>query len=387
MRALLLVVLFPATVFAEPSSQPADTSAVAAAEGHPLDKNTINEGIVIPVTPQFKVNIDGYSRVRFLWTQSDANAPYVGINNGFNLANVRLEFNADYKNKLFIRTSIEGGLDRQNTPNQTVGQLTLGLKDAFIAYEPWHFLRFQVGQMKAPFDAEELLDTQDLIFISRAVYADGVLATQGFYQPGLGIDRELGLRISGEKIPLGSRVWINYYAAVTNGNADNQTVNDNNSLALFGRVELHVPYVRVSGAAYYNPATSGTFPNLFNFNKFGATGDVATLRIKGLDVRGEFLYTQFKYPTTQAPTTNAYGASAQIAYHFWFGLTPAYRVAFYEPNDKIDFDQLLYHTIALSYDLPWVPLKVMANGTLTGEQSARALNNNQLDFCVQANFP
>ncbi len=392
MRALLLLVVAPAVVFApavafaEPSSQPTDGSVMPAAESHPLDQNTINEGIVIPVSPSFKVNIDGYTRVRLTFTQGDPNAPYVGINNGFNLANARLEINADYKNKLFIRTSIEGGLDRQNTPNQTVGQLSLGLKDAFIAYEPWHFLRFQIGQMKAPFDAEELVDTNDLLFITRAVYADGVRATEGFYQPGLGIDRELGLRVSGEKIRLGHRVFFNYYAAVTNGNADNMTVNDNNSFAAWGRAELHVPYVRIGAASYYNPATNGTFPNLFDVNKVGATTDI-DFRLHGFDFRTEFLYTELRYPTTSAPISRAYGAHAQVAYHFWFGLTPAYRIAFYEPNDKIDFDQLLYHTLAINYDLPWVPLRVMANGTLTGEQSARALKNNQLDFCVQANFP
>ena len=388
MRALTCIVLFcgiSTTAFAQQLDRNQGSSLPAAESNALTPQEMAKRDLLIPVTPQFKLGFSGYTRVRATFTEMDANAPFVGRNSGFNLANARLEFNASYADKLFIRTSVEGGLDRQNSPNTTVGALSLGLKDAFIAYEPWHFLRFQIGQFKAPFDSEELVDTRDLLFITRAVYADGVRPVEGFYQPGLGIDRELGLRISGEKI--GSQdVAFSYYAALTNGNADNVTNNDNNLPAGFGRVELFVPYVRIGAGVYYNPATSGTFPNLFNQNRFGATADVL-FELNGFMLAGEFLYTQFGYPTTHQAEVNAYGAHAQVGYKFRFGLTPAYRIAFYEPNDKINFDQLLYHTLAINYDLPWVPLRLMLNGTLTGEQTARALRNNQLDFAVQATFP
>lgn len=334
----------------------------------------------------FKLDITGFARMRFALAEGDSKAPFVGRNNGFNIGNARFAITAGYKEKLFVRLQLEGGVDRNILTTSSVGQLQLGLRDAFIAYQPWDFLRITVGQFKAPFDAESLADLNDVMFISRAVYVDGVRGTEGFFVPGLGVDRELGLRLSGERLKLSDKIAASYFFAVTNGNADNATVNDNNHPAVWGRAELYVPFTRIGAAVNFNHLTSGVFPNLFDEQRLGVAADLK-FEWKGAFFFAQFMMVQSAFPTTKAPKTVAMGAHAQVGYKFWFGLTPAYRIAWYEPNDRIGIDQLLYHTVGLMYDVPVVPLRVMVNGTLAGEQTARSIANNQIDFLVQATFP
>jgi hypothetical protein len=203
--------------------------------------------------------------------------------------------------------------------------------------------------------------------------------------PGLSPDRELGLRISGEELHFSDRTWISYFFAVTNGNGPNVNANDNNHISLWGRVELQVPYVRISGAAMFNPITYGVYPNLFDEQKVGATGDVK-FEIDNFEFLGQFMFVKTIYKSTGTGDVDAFGAHAQIGYKFFFGLQPAYRIAWFEPNNRIAGDQVLYHTFGLNYELPWVPLKLLANYTLTGEQSGRAIRNNIFEALVQAVF-
>lgn len=389
----------------QPSSEPAYADPAAVREPQPTPytdprmvapaehSNALTPGMqpansirMELMSGDFKIDFTGFARLRFAMTESDAKAPFVGRNNGFNIGNARFALTANYKEKLFVRLQFEGGVDRQILQTSSVGQLQLALRDVFVAYQPWDFLRITVGQFKAPFDAESLADLNDVMFISRAVYLDGVRGTEGFFAPGIGVDRELGLRISGERLRITDSIRASYFLAVTNGNGDNNTVNDNNHPAFWARGELYVPYVRLGVAGNFNPLTNGVFPNLFDEQRAGFAAD-AKFEFKGAWLFAQFLFLQNSYPTTRAPRIVQMGAHAQVGYKFWFGLTPAYRIAWYEPNDRISIDQLLYHTVGLMYDLPWVPVRVMANGTFAGEQTARSIANNQLDFLVQATFP
>jgi hypothetical protein len=338
----------------------------------------------------FRLFVHGFIRARASATEQDPAAPFVGINNGFNLAHARLELTAGYGDILWLRLSLDGAFDRgtgfSGAVAQTgVGNVVAALRDGYIAYQPFQALRFMIGQFRAPFDEEALTSTPKLLFVSRALPSQGVRSTEGYFLPGLSPDRELGLRISGEELRLSNRVFLNYFVAITNGNGPNVNANDNNHVSVWGRLELQVPFFRFGAAGMFNPITYGTYPNLFDEQKWGATADVR-FEWNGLQFLGQYMLVQTKYTSTGAATVTAMGAHAQVGYKLWFGLEPAYRIAWLEPNDRIQGDQLLYHTFGLNYELPWVPIKVFANYTLTGEQSARSIRNNIFEFLAQAVF-
>ncbi|MCC6806989.1 MAG: hypothetical protein IT381_06175 [Deltaproteobacteria bacterium] len=413
MRLLFVALLIcTSAAFAEePSSQPASQPASPPAEPSappkaiepaPLPHEDRMFNPVIGVDEEgplpyegaketsFRLFVHGYIRARASAAETDAAAPFVGTNNGFNLAHARLELTAGYGNKLWLRFSLDGAFDRGNGFTGAVAQTGAGnvvaaFRDAYIAYQPFQPLRFTIGQFRAPFDEEALTSTAKLLFVSRALPSQGVRATEGFFVPGLSPDRELGLRISGEELHLSERVYVSYFAAITNGNGPNVNANDNNHISIWGRLELQVPFVRFAAAGMFNPITYGTYPNLFDEQKWGVTGDVR-FEWNGLEFLGQFMFVQTKYTSTGAPTVNAMGAHGQVGYKLFFGLQPAYRIAWLEPNDRISGDQLLYHTFGLNYELPWVPIKVFVNYSLTGEQSARSIKNNLFECLVQAVF-
>ncbi len=343
---------------------------------------------------RFRLFIHGFIRARASATESDPAAPFVGRNNGFNLAHARLELTAGYGDKLWLRFATDGAFDRGNgfsgaVAQTGVGNLVFALRDAYIAYEPWRPLRFMIGQFRAPFDQEALWSTTRLMFISRAVESQGVRATEGYFVPGMSPDRELGLRISGESLHLSEKIWANYYVAVTNGNGFNVNAHDNNILAVWARGEIQFPYIRIAAAGFWNGMTFGTYPNLFDEQRYGATGDVRFAwanHFGELVAFGQFIFAQTRFTSTNAPIVTQLGAHAQAGYKFWFGLQPAYRIAWFEPSNRIANDMLLYHTVGLSYDLPWVPLRLVANYTFTGEETGRSLRNNIFEFMTQAVF-
>lgn len=343
---------------------------------------------------QFRLFFHGYIRARASAVEQDAAAPFVGTNNGFNLAHARVEMTAGYGEKLWLRFSMDGAFDRGNgfsgaVATTGVGNVAFAMRDAYIAYQPFKALRFMIGQFRAPFDEEALTSTTKLLFVSRAVGSQGVRTTEGYFVPGLSPDRELGLRISGEELHFSEKVHASYFVAVTNGNGPNVNANDNNLLSIWARGELQLPFVRLGAAGMFNPMTIGVYPNLFNEQRLGATGDLKFEwgnSAGDLSLFAQVQWVQNRYTSTGTASVNQLAAHAQLGYMFWFGLQPAYRIAWLEPNDRIINDQLLYHTVGLNYVLPWVPVKLFANYTFTGEQPARSLRNNVFEFLAQAVF-
>jgi hypothetical protein len=393
----------PAFAQAEPTSQPASQSQSSPPTESPISRIFnplvgVDEYGGLPYEgaqeSKYRLYIHGFIRARASATEQDAAAPFVGRNNGFNLAHARLELTAGYLDKLWLRFAVDGAFDRGNGFSGAVAQTGVGnvifaLRDAYIAYQPFQALRFMIGQFRAPFDEEALTSTTRLMFISRSMHSQGVRATEGYFVPGLSPDREIGLRISGEDLHLSQKITANYYVAVTNGNGFGVNANDNNLVAVWARGEIHFPFLRVAAAGFWNGMTFGTYPNLFDEMRYGGTGDLKFSwkhDFGELIAFAEFVLVQMRFTSTGAPVVTQMGAQGQVGYKFFFGLMPAYRLSWLEPNDRIVNDQLLYHTAGLSYDLPWVPLRVLANYTFTGEQPGRSLRNNLFEFLAQAVF-
>lgn len=78
-----------------------------------------------------------------------------------------------------FRVSFEGASDVLRAPNTLLGSLSVRLRDAFARWDPFSFAGIQVGQVKAPFQEEELRGTQALLFASRAVGVERVAPGRG----------------------------------------------------------------------------------------------------------------------------------------------------------------------------------------------------------------
>ena len=353
---------------------------------------------------RWTLHIGGYHRIGFTHIQADEDHELFGRNDGFALSDARLSLRGQMDNGLgFITTLDAGARLMRTTPDSPVEELAVRLTDAYVYYAPLdHFLEFNLGQFKAPFDAEDLISTADMLFINRSVANRGVQDVEGFNVAGMTQDRQIGLQArgsvpfidiagpEGDDEPLG----ISYAAALTNGNGPNVSMNENSRFAGYGRLALTWgDIVSLGGAAFYNPRTFGDPPDMIDRNISGWTADVQA-NLMGFSLLANVVSETREVPEIeQDPETTGLGYQVQVAYEEpFFGIQPAYRFAFYDPtedhggegeDDLFEDDALTYHTIGLNYNARDYPLRLMANYTLKFEEEARQLDNDQLDLMLQ----
>src|SRR5690606_16243474 len=216
----------------------------------------------------WQIVLSGFLRTRYTEIQDDPNFDTVGQHDGFVLSHARIGLDGSLDNGLGFEFQVDAsapiGQVRSDSP---VENLAVRATDAYVRYAPHELVRFQLGQFKSPFDAEDLLSTADLLFVNRSVVSRGVADYEGFALPGLSVGRELGLQLSGRSFPMaeGDAVegfGVSYAAAVTNGTSANRSLNDNDRFAYYGRVGLHWgTYVSLGGAYMFNDDTFGEAPN------------------------------------------------------------------------------------------------------------------------------
>lgn len=124
------------------------------------------------IAPWGQVRLE-YENVQNDNTQSSS-AP-IGRNDGFILDNARLGLDLHYREDLTMLISMEAASDIQDDTNTPIGEIDVRLRDAYVRWDPFWFGGIQAGQFKAPFAAEDLRSTADLLFASRAVGWEGVL--------------------------------------------------------------------------------------------------------------------------------------------------------------------------------------------------------------------
>lgn len=381
----LAVVLAAAPAWAQEEASP----GIAPPGGEP-EEDLLDE---------IDVEVSGYVRARFSIVQDDpALEQQRGRNDGFTMANARLRAEATYRD-LITHLSVEGAVDRRDSPNTISGEVVTRLRDAYVAYHPFDWLRARIGQFKPPFDAEELLPTTDLLFVERAVYCTGVNPGEGRPLDKLCYDRQVGFSLYGTPVALEDFPFaLRYYATVTNGASANELTNDNDDLAYFGRLELVFgQWAQLGGGVGYNTLTTGEEPDRFDENELSFAVDLRA-NIFGVLLGGELIRRQVEYVDIPGqPEITRMGYHAYLGYEAPFGLTPAYRFAWYDPTSSHESaapevrdiesnDQIMRHTMGLTWLVPTLPLKLQAFYTLAFEEDQRSIDNDRFDILVQAEF-
>lgn len=350
-----------------------------------------------------------YGRVRaqLSFIENDTKqTDFVGLNDGFVLGSARLGLEAR-QDDVTVVISLEGAVDQRNETNTSTGEIVTRLKDGYIDYNPFRWLAARVGQFKPPFDGEEQISTGDLFLIHRSLPSRGVKGVEGINIEGLSVDRQVGAMLYSEPIFFGeSDFGVAWYLDVTNGTGANRPLNDNESMAYFGRLELlsgrpdgpkDLPRVRLGGGMFYNEITTGRPPDLLTENHTGLAGDLTC------EWFGAVLATGFVQRTVEItevagePERVARGWHVLAAYHAPYGLVPAYRYGWYDPTAKfeaedpvidaqLNVDTVRHHTLGLGWEVPRKPLKLQVNYTIAQEDADRSIDNNRLEALVQAVF-
>jgi hypothetical protein len=307
-------------------------------------------------TPKHPIELSGYAILNGSWTQTDPNLVSVGRNNGFALADARVELTGRPADSLWLYLSIDGATPIVgNDPTQ--GRRTVTLKDAYGVWAPGGHLRVQAGQFKAPQDIEELLEETELKFVSRSIVSIGVTAPFGYDAAGLGLDRQIGIGVGTDRVPTGFGGVI-AQVAVTNGNGANQYLNDTQYPSVVGRAaaDFFGRALTVGVDSYFQPRGSGTRPTYFRDNLVGAGADVryekGPLHVLLLAQLRNTRHVNLRYSDL------AFGVSGEAAWKIDGWIEPALRVSYYDPNNNIPIDALLYTTAGVNFYAPNAPAVV-----------------------------
>ena len=362
----------------------------------------------------FELNVEGYGQVRYQRIENDEDvANFIGRNDGFGLSNARLNLTAK-RGDLSMFFSMEGARDRRLPNNRAQGEVRTMMLDAFFTYEFIPALRLQFGRFKPAYDANELESTEGLLFVDRALESRGVLGVEGLNVAGLSLPRQAGVQLNGViAFDQSKDTRFKYYLSVVNGNTAEQPLNDNDNLAVVGRMELNLRVnkqaeITLGGGAYFNEITEGEMPDLISEDRVGYTAD-ASLRLYGLLLRGQWMRqssTFIDVPNEPARVAQGFHAIAgfnlgKIA-NVLKGFVPAYRLSVYDPTfdaesdnatlaQGLDRDDVTHHTVGLNVFFNPIqsikePLKLQINYTIAQEAEARQASNDRLDILLQMSF-
>lgn len=350
---------------------------------------------------RWTLELGGYIRAGYTYIEADPNFELFGRNDGFELHDARLTTRGEMDNGLgFVVTVDAGSRLVRTSPDSPVRELAVRLTDGYGYYAPFEFVEFNAGQFKAPFDVEDLISTSQLLFVHRSVANRGVQDVEGFNRPGLSQGRQIGVQARGEVPIVGGDEGLaaSYALALANGNGANRSLNENSSLATYGRAAIHWDdMVAVGGAFFRNNRTLGDPPNQVGRLLTGWTADLQFNAFGATLLANVVSETREVPEIPQDPEASSLGYQIQIAYEEpIFGFQPAYRFAYYDRfagEEEPDADDpatvlrdaaLTYHTIGINYNAQSYPIRVMANYTVTIEDDeTRQLDNDRIDLLLQ----
>jgi len=353
-------------------------------------------------SPRWSLGIGGYLRPRYTNIQNDPDVDFVGRNDGFAAGDARLTLLGELDSGIGFQFQVDGAVEKPQSLQSPIADIRLQMKSTFAFYRPFDELRISLGQFKPPYDVEELTSNSDLLFVTESIPSRGVQNVEGYNVEGLSLSRQVGLRIDGEPFYFladgdeASGPGVSASLAVTNGQAANRNLNDNDRMAYYGRGNLHWgEYVQLGGAYYYNDKTIGERPDLVDVARSGWTADL-TVDAYGVTAIASYLSRTedpFQNADTDEGELTSSGYQAQLAYEEPFiGLQPAYRFAFYDPSSSYGGDSpgaepiehtRTFHTVGLNYNSKSYPLRLMFNYTITQEGEPRDLKNNRFDALLQ----
>lgn len=362
----------------------------------------------------FQFNIGGYTQMRYQRIENDPKiGGFIGQNDGFGLSNARLNLEAK-KGSLSTFFSIEGARDRRLPNNRAQGEVRTMMLDAFFTYEFSPAFRLQFGRFKPAYDANELESTAGLFFADRALESRGVLGVEGLNVAGLSLPRQQGMQVNGViAFDKNKDTRLKYFVSFVNGNTAEQPLNDNDGIAVVGRLQLNLRVnrnvsMKVGGGAYINEITEGEMPDLISEKRTGYTADAA-LKLYALRIKGQWMRQDSSFvDVPQEPERTAEGFHAIVGLNLGRldsqlkGIMPAYRFATYDPTKNaesdnstlsagLNADTLTHHSIGLNLFMNKMtaiqqPLKLQVNYTIAQEEKARKANNDRFDVLLQMSF-
>jgi hypothetical protein len=199
------------------------------------------------------LRLSGYTQVRYQNFQQQSKY------SGFDIRRARLDFQGDFSPKWGYRLLVDfvGAAGATGTAPTGGALLSPAVMDAFISYKPFDFLKITAGQFTIPFSLENLTQDRNLETVDRSQVVNALVARKGDPSNGL-IDsvgnqngRDIGVQISGSLIRMEGRYLADYFLAVLNGAGIN-TLDNNKSKDISGRLVLHPARVLDIGASYYN---------------------------------------------------------------------------------------------------------------------------------------
>jgi hypothetical protein len=360
-------------------------------------------GAGLPVSPieqaEHAIIVDGFTYMDFEWVEYDPNSTFSGRNNGFRIADMRLEMQGRPTGRFGFDVSIDAAVGQRTPANTLLGSNIIALEDGNVWFDILPELRLTVGQFVVPFGAEALLPDDDLPFVRRSIVTGGIQAPESNTDvPGVwgnycafSACRALGLSLR-YRMPH-DRPGFSIEIMGANGNGQNQIVNDNNQFLILGRFEGWLDeHVTLGLNAYYDPRTVVNTVNnqgyLYDETDYAAGADVVA-HLGGLRLMGMFLWKETQFVTTGAPLAHTWGVVGQALYTLpssLLGFQVGYRFAYYEPNTAIPASELYENDFVVAYPFPHIPVRVLAQVSLRAQDPANAVNNDGVDVMLQALF-
>jgi hypothetical protein len=370
-----------AVVAPVPSPTPAEPAATMAAPS----------ATAIPAPPSASsVRFSGFTYIDVGYTTPDPSAYYSGRNNGLRILNLRLEMSGSPAKDFGFEVSLDAAVDRRSDTTSLIGRKEVQLRDGYVWFDVTPRFRITVGQFKMPYGAEALLPDEELPFVRRSIVSAGQFASEGRDVAGMWLDRQLGVSLR-YATPKGDSPGFSVELVGANHNGANQVLNDNSKVPLMlGRVEGRLGERLTLGLnAYFNPRTIADDKGVFFDETDLAYGADLTAHLGPLKLMVMGLRKTTQYVTTGASSALAYGVVAQALWTLpdqFFGAQLGYRFAFYEPNNTIGADKLNEHDFLIAYPFPRMPVRLILQVSLRGEEPLNEINNNGVDLMMQALF-
>lgn len=216
--------------------------------------------------------------------------------------------------------------------------------DVFVVWKAHPAANITIGQFKTPFGYEQLLPEVKTTSIERSLVSDT-----------LTLGRQTGAMLAG--VALDKK--LTYAAAITNGLAANNSVNDNEQFAFSGRVGATVfdaKGVKLSlGADTFHTRDTGTFTG-----RRDGEGADAQLSWGHLDLGAEYLRTNF-----DRDTGSDYHGDGWSAYVYYFLVPNRWqllaRYETFDPSDLVGGDRTSLRTLGFNYLIKGDDLKLSLN--------------------------
>ena len=332
----------------------------------------------------------GYLRLEGAIVENDPAVAFIGRNDGFRLANARLQVDGRWKERVAFRMSADGADDERQGANATGGQLRFALKDAFADVRLSDLATLRAGQFYPVFDVDEIGGQSEQMFVDRALESRGVAPTEGWETAGLAPGRSLGMALRAPRAFGSETIALGYEIASQNGNGEDQAANDNDALAYSGAIVLSLGKNSVVYAgARHNERTVGELPFRETEEDIAAVA-AASFVVGPVRVAGQAIAQQTTFPTTGGLKENALGAHGQASVRFPIGaglwLEPGFRWAMLEPSDLVDNDQVQEQTAGATLGIEEFRTKILLNVTHVLEEAGRELKNDRVELLLQVSL-